>query len=220
MINSILSSSIFHIFNNVFNTNKEKDIIIDPMSCLIKLSILSFYDEGTKISVSNNKINFNEPCTYQGIFRYFQGDNREDLHNLYNPIMKCKNWYWNKDNEDMVFLFNTAKEGLKKLKTTYPENTIIQHTINYYIECIDKDNNNMINTNEDNVNEIHSFLKGLWSSNEINIIIQMLQEFNLKKKEMTNLNEVDLKFLNTINTITQTKEDELFSYIKKHSSVL
>lgn len=204
------------MFNNLFNKTKEKDIIIDPMSCLIKLSILSFYEEGTKISVSNNKINFNEPCMYQGLLRFFHGDGREDLHNLYHPIIKCKQWYWKENDPNIQFLFNTAIIGLHKLKTTYPENSIIQHSINYYINCLTKD---ITTTEDEDANEIHLFLKNLWTKNEINIIIQMLNEFK-EKKDKDTLNTLDIKYLNTINTITQAKEDELFSYIKKHTSIL
>ena len=44
--------------------------------------------EGTKISIYKNSIQFHEPSVIQGFIRLWSGDCREDLHNLYNPIIK------------------------------------------------------------------------------------------------------------------------------------
>ena len=49
-------SIIYNLFAN-WKNNKDKNIIIDPMACLIKLSILGFYPSGTKISIADNMIN-------------------------------------------------------------------------------------------------------------------------------------------------------------------
>ena len=36
---------------------------------------------------------YQEKSYFQSIMRSFQGDTREDLHNLYHPILKCLEWY-------------------------------------------------------------------------------------------------------------------------------
>jgi hypothetical protein len=170
--------------------------------------------------------------------RYFHGDRREDLHNLNNPINKCKEWYWDKDDQNIAFLFETAVQGLKKLQSTYPNNSTIYIVFDHYVNCL-KDNgtendkpSNMSQQLENNTtntysgvasgttsdNEIHKFLKELWSPNEIKLIIHMIKEFKDKNNKSTK--EANIKYLNTINTITQTKEDELYDYIKNHSSIL
>jgi hypothetical protein len=109
MFSSIVSNSLYDAIKSWIYKPKQKDIIIDPMSCLIKLSILSYFPDGTKMSIANNKIFFNEPTLMQGTIRFFQSDNREDLHNLFNPIQKSIHWYWNKDDERVQYLFNLAK---------------------------------------------------------------------------------------------------------------
>ena len=48
----------FNKITSFFLQKKEKNIIIDPISCLIKLSMLGLYPIGTKISVNNNGIHF------------------------------------------------------------------------------------------------------------------------------------------------------------------
>lgn len=140
MASSIASSSITHLplsimssLKHIFTSTKEKNIIIDPFSCIVKLCLLNKMPEGTKISIYENKIYFNEPNYAQGVIRFIYGDNREDLHNLFAPINKFVNWYWNDENTDMIEVFDKAVSGLKRLKRAYGTWATIQHTIDYYI---------------------------------------------------------------------------------------
>ena len=59
------------LYNSIkyFLLIKDKNIIIDQ-SGIIKLGLLSYMDEGTKISISDNQINFNCPNAGQGLIRY------------------------------------------------------------------------------------------------------------------------------------------------------
>jgi hypothetical protein len=114
-------------------TKKEKNIILDPFSCLVKLSLLKYLPEGTKISIYDNKVYFNEPSTMQGVIRFMYGDGREDLHNLFQPIRKCAKWFWNNNNAEIRYLFGNAVAGIKQLKNAYTSWATIQHTLDYYI---------------------------------------------------------------------------------------
>lgn len=254
----LFNSNLLNLFNHLVNQqNKNKNIILDPMSCLVKLALLSFYDKGTKISIYQNRIMFNEPGILQGTYRFFNGDGKEDLHNLFNPLQKSIDWYWEKDNDEINFLFKNSINGLKSLKKSYGDNFMIQHVIDYYITILDKKkknklsksifdinndnknnqndtcrelfddnkknmdlNNNLANKQNKVINEIHCFLKNLWSENEVKIIIQLFKEFADKKgNENYSKEEVD-NFLSTIHNITKTKEDKLFNFITNHSTIL
>jgi len=136
MFSSLVSNGFYGAFKSWLTSTKQKDIIIDPMSCTIKLAVLSFYPPGTKISIFNNKIHFNSPTILQGTIRYFKSDNREDLHNLFNPIQKSIQWYWNEKDEGIVYLFILAINGLKILKHSYPSHSTIQYTLDYYINLL------------------------------------------------------------------------------------
>ena len=138
MFQSFITSRLFHSITKSFFQEKENNIIIDPLSCLIKLSLLSFQDKGTKISIDKNALHFNEPNLLQGTLRYYYGYGREDLHNLYNPIQKSLDWYWVQENKEIGFLFNLAILGLKRLKNAYSPNCTIHHTIDYYISLLQK----------------------------------------------------------------------------------
>jgi hypothetical protein len=106
--------------------------------------MLKFLDKGTKISVYQNRICFNAPTYVQGVVRFFYGDGREDLHNIFQPIQKCVEWYWNDKNDDIMYMFNNAVNGLKILKSSYSSYATIQHTIDYYIIILMQKNNDLI----------------------------------------------------------------------------
>lgn len=145
MITDLITSGAMHSIKTVFQKKKERNVIIDPFSCLVKLSLIRYLDEGTKISIYQNRLNFNAPSYIQGIVRFMYGDNREDLHNILLPIQKCVEWYWNERNIDMVYMFNNAVLGLKFLKNSYSTYATIQHTIDYYIIILMQKNTIVMN---------------------------------------------------------------------------
>ncbi len=143
-MNDIISSGALQSLKLIFQKKPEHNVIIDPFSCLVKLSLLRFLDSGTKISISQNRLYFNPPTYIQGIVRFIYGDNREHLHNLYLPIQKCVEWYWDEENTDIIYIFNNAVVGLKMLKHAYSEYATIQHTIDYYIIILMQKNATLI----------------------------------------------------------------------------
>ena len=225
---SFNASLMINLFNG-WKNNKEKNIIIDPMSCLIKLGLLTFYPAGTKISIADNKIAISEPSIFQGTFRFLNGDGREDLHNLCAPIMKSIEWYWNPEDKEISALFDYASTGLDKLRSTYPANSIISHCLDLYAQylvckkvkkmdetIVVKKKKATTQSEVDDDNKIHIFLKTLWSPREIHIIIQTMLEYDAKLK--TNKQEPDK--LHSILEMTTAKERELSAFLKGHATSL
>jgi hypothetical protein len=108
MLSDIITSGAMYSLKSVFQKKKERNVIIDPFSCLVKLSLIKYLDEGTKVSIYQNRLNFNTPSYIQGIIRFMYGDNREDLHNILLPIQKCVEWYWNEKDNDIVSLIRSC----------------------------------------------------------------------------------------------------------------
>ena len=133
-----ISNGTYLILNKFFSPIDERNFILDPLTCIIRLCILAFKPSGTKISIFQNKISYHEPCLFQGTFRWGNGDNRNDLHNLHNPIIKATQWY---DYNDKIIreIFNYACLGLEKLKNSYNKNSIICHSLDRYIDILSKD---------------------------------------------------------------------------------
>mgnify|MGYP006133581039 CR=1 FL=1 len=218
-----------------FSYKKDKNIIIDPISCLVKLSILSLYPKGTKISISNNGLSFNNSTVFQGSIRFIKGDCREDLHNIFKPIQKSIEWYWNTEvyGTTLEVLFNMSEKGLINLKNCYEANSTIQHSLDYYISYIKNKENNNTGIHTDNNTEYHAiqsnegknviqektiiynYLKKMWSKREINIIIQLFQEYHEKETRDEKEN-----IINNINNMTTTKEKLLSDFIREQCSSL
>jgi len=93
--------------------------LLEPLSIIIKLAIINFKDELTKIAVNNNKLYIQSPSFYQGIVRYLYGNNREDICFLLKPILRSIEIHKPNENEDLIYIYRLAISGLKKLKTSY-----------------------------------------------------------------------------------------------------
>ena len=129
---SDLSSNGYYFITSIWQSKDEKTFILDPLTCIIRLGILSFKPVGTKISIYHNKISYNDPNLFQGTVRWGYGDNRNDLHNLFKPILLSTQWY-SHDDQMIKNIFKYAIKGLKKLKKAYNINSIIciyRHCIN------------------------------------------------------------------------------------------
>ena len=142
-----LNNSLYEILSNLFN-EKDKNSIIEPLICLTRLAILDFKPIGTKISIFNNRISYNEPNILQGAVRWSNGDARDDLHNIFLPLTKASVWY-DVNKSDIQNIFKFAIRGLEKLKRSYSRNSTINHSIQYYITCL----RNSIRISEQNGNE-------------------------------------------------------------------
>ena len=215
-----LAIKTYSIFDNLFNMNmsNDKNFIIDPLTCMIRLAMLSFKKHGTKISILDNKISFNEPSLLQGTIRWSQGDNRDDLHNLYRPILKSLEWY-DLSKSEIENIFKLSIKGLDKLKAAYKDNSTIIHSLELYKKLItDKMNSSEIihQNNNDNivVNKIFQDLKSLWNTNEIVIVNSLFEEIN--KSDEYNLESL----MNALDNIIYIKEEKVKRIILSHTTLL
>lgn len=213
MFKKYLGETIYNIFNKIFYETENNNSIIDPMTCLIRVSLLEFKPQNTKLSIKNNKITYNDPNVLQGTIRWTNGDNREDIHNIYNPIIKALNWY-EPDNPDIINIVKFTVKGLEKLKSSYNDNSIIAHSIQYYITYIKqnfktkKDKEKYVETNT-----IFIQLKELWNDREINIINNIILELADNKKDNKSLIEA-------IEIILNQKEEMVQAILKQNLTTL
>ena len=211
MFKKYFGNTIFNLFN-LFNDNSHS--IIDPLTCLIRLGLLEFKQINTKISIKNNKISYNDPHILQGTLRWTNGDNRDDIHNIYNPIIKAIQWY-DCENDDIKNIFKYTLKGLHKLKNSYEENSIISHSIEHYITYI-KQNLKQKKPKEIESNTMLLQFKELWSNREINIINNMLLELD----DENNYNEYDTSLIDAIEIILNKKEEIVAQIILQNTTKL
>lgn len=161
--------------------------ILDPLSTIVKLCILSKKSIGCKISVYNNTIAIQEVGIFQSLVRYVFKNNKIDLQYLYNPIeIACANFLNEKNvkkNPNIKSLFIDAQKGILSLIETYKNFTIITHTLYMYYNIIanylsDKFNEKLFI--RDNISGIYNQelvdkLNTLWTNDRIKMILNMIE---------------------------------------------
>ncbi len=115
---------------------------LDPLTTLIKLAILPYKPEGTKLSIDSNYIHYSENTIYQFAIRKYLGDSYNDLRDLNKSLHKAVAWYY--DEPKLKYLFELAINGLEKLKKTYG-NTGKADAVQSYIDILSGFNRRVIN---------------------------------------------------------------------------
>jgi|SaaInlStandDraft_1057018.scaffolds.fasta_scaffold68748_2 hypothetical protein len=196
----LLGSGVGYFYNVLSdNTNTQ---ILDPLTTVIRLSILSFKIYGTKISINYNKIEYQEPTLLQGTFRWKNGDKRSDLHNLCNPLKICRLKYSPEDDERIKNIYNKSIEGLGNLKSLY-EHTAdsTKHALSHYINILNGEDLNI----DENQLEIYNKFNSIWSDKDIDIINDLLIEIENK---FNNNQDID-SYLNSIDAILNGKDNKI-----------
>jgi len=161
--------------------------VLDPLSVIIKLYILSKKQIGCKLCIYNNAVILQDTGIFQSIVRYYFNNSKNDIQYLYNPIEIASQFYLSKDFIEkfpiIKILFQNAIKGLENLIGTYNNNNIIIHTLYMYINIIsnhigDKYNERLfIRDSISNMytNEIIDKFKLLWTDDKIKVLIEMIE---------------------------------------------
>ena len=182
-----------------------KLFILDPLSVIVKLAILSNKPIGTKLLIQNNVVYFQEPGPFQAFCRIFYKSNKTDLQYMYNPINIACLHFLSKDfvgkTARIKQLFICAQKGLKNLMETYKNCSILNLTLNYYYALLTNHieqqyNDNMFN--KDNftcyyTKEVCDNLNKQWTDEKIKVVLDIIS-FLLKYNDNPN----NVKSLETI----------------------
>lgn len=173
------------------NTNINiKLYILDPLSVIVKLAILSNKPIGTKILIQNNVIYFQEPGPFQAICRLFYNSSKTDLQYLFNPLNIACIYFLSKSfiekTPRMKELFICAQNGLRKLIETYKSCSIITITLNYYYALLNNHIQQIYNDHmfiKDNLTcyytqEIYDKLNKQWTQEKIKVVLDIITFLN------------------------------------------
>ena len=203
----------FSMYQMVQNKNVDKKIILEPLSTILRLIIFIYKEKGTKISIYHNAIYYNEPGLLQGVIRNISGDKRDDLHNLYYPILKAFEWYHYQ--EPMYnYFYDKCILGLTILLEGYDKDSIIHHTLTHYISTLNDVLEGKEITIDGDIKEspLLDDFKILWKEEELDIIHKT---FLLLEKSHDEDKKV---YLQTIDDIVSMKEKKVKEYIDKFST--
>ena len=184
--------------------------ILDPLSVIIKLGILSKKQVGTKICIYNNTLYIQEVGIFQPLVRYLFNNNKIDIQYLYNPIQFACLYFLKKNSDQNIKnIFIGAQEGLRRLVETYKDNTLIVHVLFYYHSIIDNHLREKYNDKlfmKDNYNILYSdqILKKLnstWNYDRIKIVLDLIDFINNDKDFYKNIKCLE-EFMSSIDKYT------------------
>ena len=203
--------------------------ILEPFSTLLKLAIISYKEDGTKLAIYKNKLYIQEPGITQGTARYVYGNSREEIHYLLKPIMRCINLYPIDKHPELKQIYCQAIDGLKKLKESYNnESSTVCFTIDLYIQILNQaveENSVHVDSFEKSQNlddlslstntkvNLEKIFEGIWTQNDINLVSNMF----------ITVNTADLcksSYLKGIENIIKAKESIIESKVTRASQIV
>ena len=175
--------------------------ILEPLTTIVRLAIISFKTVGTKIAITNNKIYVQSPNIAQGIVRWTYGNNREEVAHLLKPIFRALHLYNPKVQDHYRIIFEFSVKGLKLLKKSYNNSSsTLCHALDLYINIIENsmrsdeflEHNSCLNleTLKNNLNlsqntkiNLDKLFEKIWTEDEIKLISNMLNLANINELE-------------------------------------
>ena len=172
---------------NFFN-NRSKNDTIDPLSCIVKLYILTFKGPGSKIAFYNNCLNIDPPGYFQGTARKISGGVKSDVTMLTMPILYACNTYLVKDKERYLFLFSNTITALQLLKNTYEGDEII-HNIDSIMAIVTEflNNNTIVVNSQYNSDSgklkqaIYTSISQVWTDERLDILFNLIDQISKNK---------------------------------------
>ena len=205
-------NTLFKKNESVKNSNLQ---LLEPLTCIIRLAMLNFQENGTKIAIYNNRITSQLPNIIQGAKRWVYGNKRNELHNLYKPIIIALKYYDRNNDDNISAIFDFAVNGLDKLTHTYSEheNDIVCHSIKLYKDILSETKKNKKSqsyaenqlSEEDITSPLYEQFNNLWSERQIYIIAALLQEADVANEEEDK--ELLQSILDAIDQLLQAKEN-------------
>ena len=203
--------------------------ILEPFSTLLKLAIISYKSDGTKIAIYKNKLYIQEPSITQAPARYVYGNSREEIHYLLKPLMRCVNLYPLEENPELKQIYEQAVEGIKKLKESYNnESSTVCFTLDLYIQILNQtmcENSVHVDSFEKSQNlddlalstntkmNLEKIFEGIWTSNDINLVSSMFVTVNTAE-------DCRDSYLKGIENIIKAKETIIETKINRASQIV
>ena len=183
---------------DLHNRKERSDMILEPLQVMTQLAILSYSPIGTKVSVSDNILQLHKPHLFQGVYRWYNSDGKDDLYYLFHAIRRYYKWYKKElvsddddddensdfeqeadDENNKIMIFNYILKcgisGLDKLIQTYSatEQTTITHTLMLYKNILSMETPDVFkNASEDSVSidTVFQNLKTVYSDNMLELL--------------------------------------------------
>jgi len=201
--------------------------ILNPLTVIVKLSILSCKPIGTKIHIQNNIIYLQEPGIFQSFTRYLFNSNKSHLQYLYNPIKIACQTFLTKEfiqnTPKIIDVFTSAKKGIDNLIQTYAICPITVLCLKYYHVIISNHIKKISSENifkEDDTTDLYSDelitkLKEQWNISKLNIILELI-DFLLNH----DMNENIINNIKSLETIIHNMDENTNKVITEYYKIV
>jgi hypothetical protein len=169
-------------------------MILEPLQVMIQLALLSYSPIGTKVSVSNNILHLHQPSMFQGVYRWYNSDGKDDLYYLFHAIRRYYKWYKkevSEGNNEMEYniedtqttiynyMLERGIEGINKLIHTYSatEQTSITHTLQLYKNILSLESPDVFKDASDdsiNIDTVFRGIKSVYNDNLLEVVYNTL----------------------------------------------
>jgi len=163
-------------------TKEQADLILEPLQVMINLAVLGFCPIGTKININDNMLYLHQPTFTQGLWRWWEGDSKDDLYYLFHAIRRYYKWYKNEDNKIYDYILDLAKTGIKNLIKTYQkaDKKSILHTLSLYNNILDLDTPDLFKTDSEDtesitIDNVFKNVTTLYDKKTLVIVFKILQ---------------------------------------------
>jgi len=196
---------------------KEKlDMILEPLQVLTQLAILSFLPVGTKINITNNILYLQQPTMFQGVLRWYQKDNKDDLFYLFHAIRRYYKWYKNRDDEVFSKILELAIKGIDKLIETYNKVgiTTITHTLSLYKNILEQESDELFKDDTENSVSVDDVFKNITDLYNRKLLVVLYSTFQIMIEED---NEKNLQcYVEGLNNLLKPTQDNIRKWIVDH----
>jgi len=186
-MNKLITAKNIKIMSNTLSNSKKKEryeTILEPMQAILQMAFLAFCPIGTKISLSRNVLYLQLPTYSQGVVRWYNNDNKDDVFYLFYACKRFPQFYneitkMNADgNNFMELIIELAKKGLHNLAETYSqcEKVALLHTIEIYKALLDNPNKITLSEDKDkkDIEDVFIKITDLYDKNQLRIIFNTL----------------------------------------------
>jgi hypothetical protein len=140
------------------------------------------------MSISENILKLQHPTMLQGVWRWYQQDNKDDLYYLFQAIRRYYVWY--KPDSCIIYekILLSAIKGLKNLIKTY-ENTdkiSIRHTLTLYTNILSLESPDLFKeTTEDavNIDKVFENVTKMYNKKILSVVHNCLSLLEDEEKE-------------------------------------
>jgi hypothetical protein len=155
--------------------------LLEPVSCLVRVAMLSFQPIGTKIAIdkSMNRVQIMPPGVSQPLMRWYNGQSRNDLFFLLQPLVVAK-VRLDAESHAIREILRFAVQGLKRLRATYQmETNTTSHALKLFASYLSDDADPAdadVDLDDPFVKEIYNSYDTLWTTRQVDAVSYLLLE--------------------------------------------